>query len=100
MQDLILQSLKFQYYKIFKTLKSSYFNKMVKNHYIDTISREATLCGGRIYSPYVNATVVLARYERNSSQRNLSLLFVISICHVTLYVVCSLLAVWSRVLSM
>ena len=73
---------------------------MSKNHYVTTISHEASLFGGCIYNLYVNTAVVLARYERTSSQRNLNLLFVISICHVTLYFVCSLLTVWSRVLSM
>ena len=73
---------------------------MGKTHYVATISHEVRLFGGRMYSLYVDATVMLARYERNSSQRNLSLLFVISICHMTLYIVCSLLTVWNRVFSM
>ena len=48
-QFLILWSLKSQNYNIFKTLKLS-------------CSHEVSLCGGRIYNLYVDATVVLARF--------------------------------------
>ena len=62
MQVLILQSLKFQYYKIFKTLKWSYLQLNRPKSFCCYNSHEVSLCGGRVYNLDVDAIVVPARY--------------------------------------
>jgi len=47
---LILYSLKFQYYKIFKTLILSYLQQNGLKSFCCYISHEVSLCGGRIYN--------------------------------------------------
>ena len=59
MYVLILQWLKSQYYKIFSTLKLSYLQWNVLKSLCRYSSHEVSLCGGCIYSMYVDATVVL-----------------------------------------
>jgi len=51
--------LKFQYYKIFKTLNLSYLTENGLKPFCCYNSLEVSLCGGRIYSLCVDATVVL-----------------------------------------
>jgi len=64
MQGLILQLLKSQYYKIFKTLKLSCLQRNGLKSFCcynsHAVSQSVSLCGRRIYSLYVDATVVLA----------------------------------------
>jgi hypothetical protein len=62
MQVLILQSLKSQYYKIFKTLKLSYLQLHRPKSFCCYNSPEVSQCVGLIYNLYVDATVVPARY--------------------------------------
>ena len=52
--------LKSQYYKIFKTLKLSYLQQNSLKSFCFYNSHAVLLCGGCIYSLYVDVTVVLA----------------------------------------
>jgi hypothetical protein len=54
----VLKSFKSQYYKIFKTLKLSYLQQNGLKSLCCYNSHEVSLCGGGIYNPYVDATVV------------------------------------------
>jgi len=50
MQVLILQSLKSQYYKIFKTLKLTYIrNKIDENHFVATVHMKS-ICVVAVYT--------------------------------------------------
>jgi len=62
MQVLALKSLKSQYYNIFKTLNLSYLQLNGLNSFCCYNSHAVSLCGGRIYRLYIDATFVLARY--------------------------------------
>jgi len=65
-QILILQSLKSQYYKIFKTLKLSYLQLNRSESFCCYNSRKVTLCGDPIYNLYVDDADVLAQYVLRS----------------------------------
>ena len=57
-----------QYYKIFKTLKLSYLQQNGLKSLCRYSSHEVILCGGRIYSLYVDVAVVLARNVCETSE--------------------------------
>jgi hypothetical protein len=62
MPVLILQLLKSQYYKIFKTLKLSYLQQNGLKSFCCYNSQEVSLCDGCIYSLCADVTVVLVGY--------------------------------------
>jgi hypothetical protein len=71
-QVLISQSLKSQYYRIYKTLKLSYLQYNGLKSLCCYNSHAFTHGGGRIQSLYVHATVVPARYSFCQPMRMLS----------------------------
>ena len=61
-QVLVLQLLKSQYYQNIKTLRLLYYTMKLAKIIFSYNSHEVSLCGGRMYSLYVDATVLLAQY--------------------------------------